>query len=702
MSFTINYNSLEKLYADQLMLINKIKFTFREIDLLACIVHNRGEKKIASLLSISPRTVSTHVGNIMSKLGAGSKDQIIDFIENSGKLPLLKEYYLHIRIRSNFEKQLAKIGAYINKNKVIIYCHRDDILAIDSQFLQSIQRHLKLANVLLLENVPNGSESIDYFALSKITKENYYNDLFKGLSEILQPTILDDTVGEFAAVMARIQDEYMGKAPESDSELDKDEQEGKVKLSSRATILASLGFLLVIAAFFIYGPSVSQDEEKTAVSYAKAPEIIKDLEELLLELLKDGKFTSVIITPEQAKKNHSQNSLIKKVEKLLDHKTMKDVQSYFDNTEMSSNFLTSYLYNLQALATYYMFNLHDGDRAREILLYGKELAERYINNRSNIKSDFAELQDNEILSELQIVSDLPQIYTRIIYSLARTYVYSGTSIIEGKKYFDLAKHLGKQLGLFEGYLSDISGILVIEQALASIEIKEGKVDLAAKRLKQTISAFKLMQNYSQSYILDYKPGAKVQKTIIPKESLYNRFECTSQIITNYNLLLSITKNKQEIHQYIQEISRHLGGDNALTGGVSKAANQISARKLANLYNKLGNLTIKLWLIKEKESIEVNIEPLIQNIASLLAINPESDLLNFAETIFTQAKSLSRNSEFTKADAYKGLTDVYQLKLEEGGSALSGIKLQELEAKLNSAIEKSKLINKQLRRLSVKE
>jgi DNA-binding CsgD family transcriptional regulator len=287
MSFTINYNSLEKLYADQLMLINKIKFTFREIDLLACIVHNRGEKKIASLLSISPRTVSTHVGNIMSKLGAGSKDQIIDFIENSGKLPLLKEYYLHIRIRSNFEKQLAKIGAYINKNKVIIYCHRDDILAIDSQFLQSIQRHLKLANVLLLENVPNGSESIDYFALSKITKENYYNDLFKGLSEILQPTILDDTVGEFAAVMARIQDEYKGKAPESDSELDKDEQEGKVKLSSRATILASLGFLLVIAAFFIYGPSVSQDEEKTAVSYAKAPEIIKDLEELLLELLKD-------------------------------------------------------------------------------------------------------------------------------------------------------------------------------------------------------------------------------------------------------------------------------------------------------------------------------------------------------------------------------------------------------------------------------
>ena len=99
MAFNTSYKRKYELYKEHLATIKGIKFTFREIDILVCIVHNRGEKKIASMLSISPRTVSVHVYNVMNKLACNSKDQIIDFIESSGKLPLFREYYLHLLFR---------------------------------------------------------------------------------------------------------------------------------------------------------------------------------------------------------------------------------------------------------------------------------------------------------------------------------------------------------------------------------------------------------------------------------------------------------------------------------------------------------------------------------------------------------------------------------------------------------------------------
>ena len=88
----------QKIYSKYLGLVETIKFTSREIDIIACILHNRGEKKIANLLSISPRTVSSHVHNIMLKCQSHSKDGIIDFIERSGKRGYLKEYYVELLI----------------------------------------------------------------------------------------------------------------------------------------------------------------------------------------------------------------------------------------------------------------------------------------------------------------------------------------------------------------------------------------------------------------------------------------------------------------------------------------------------------------------------------------------------------------------------------------------------------------------------
>jgi DNA-binding CsgD family transcriptional regulator len=62
------------LYNQYLNTISNIYFTYREIDVIACVLHNRGEKKIASLLNVSPRTVGTHIRNILQKLAKGTRE----------------------------------------------------------------------------------------------------------------------------------------------------------------------------------------------------------------------------------------------------------------------------------------------------------------------------------------------------------------------------------------------------------------------------------------------------------------------------------------------------------------------------------------------------------------------------------------------------------------------------------------------------
>ena len=56
MMLEINYHKKREIYDEHLKVINDVKFTYREIDVVACILHQRGEKKMASLLSISPLT----------------------------------------------------------------------------------------------------------------------------------------------------------------------------------------------------------------------------------------------------------------------------------------------------------------------------------------------------------------------------------------------------------------------------------------------------------------------------------------------------------------------------------------------------------------------------------------------------------------------------------------------------------------------
>lgn len=74
--------------------INGVKFTSREMDLLACIFGGRTPKKIAQLLSLSPRTVENYTYKIMLKIQCNSRECVIDFLERSDQATFLKNRYL--------------------------------------------------------------------------------------------------------------------------------------------------------------------------------------------------------------------------------------------------------------------------------------------------------------------------------------------------------------------------------------------------------------------------------------------------------------------------------------------------------------------------------------------------------------------------------------------------------------------------------
>ena len=55
--------------------INGIRFTPKEIDVIACITNSRGDKKTAAILGIAPSTVATHIQNIFNKISANSREE---------------------------------------------------------------------------------------------------------------------------------------------------------------------------------------------------------------------------------------------------------------------------------------------------------------------------------------------------------------------------------------------------------------------------------------------------------------------------------------------------------------------------------------------------------------------------------------------------------------------------------------------------
>jgi DNA-binding CsgD family transcriptional regulator len=158
-----NYLDINKIiYENELQWIGNIKLTIREVDVMACMIYGRSGQNISSLLSISSKTVSAHIYNIRMKLGYIPKDHIIDFIEKSGKLQILKQYYYFLIIKKLFDNNLLKIAEITRNTKVLCILNYIELDCTQKKTLDQIKKDLAIVGIIL-EEKQNISLEIKYY-----------------------------------------------------------------------------------------------------------------------------------------------------------------------------------------------------------------------------------------------------------------------------------------------------------------------------------------------------------------------------------------------------------------------------------------------------------------------------------------------------------------------------------------------------------
>jgi DNA-binding CsgD family transcriptional regulator len=158
-----------------------INFTSREIDVIACILGGRAPKKIASFLSIAPRTVEIHIRNIMLKIGCNSRESIIDFIEKSTKLEEFKKHYFFLLVNLAFTKELKKISVPAKEKNIncLFFYYKEQ--RIKRGLINDLEDHFNLIGIKVT---------------SKIWEKNKTNNFINNNNEQYPPThiiyVVDD------------------------------------------------------------------------------------------------------------------------------------------------------------------------------------------------------------------------------------------------------------------------------------------------------------------------------------------------------------------------------------------------------------------------------------------------------------------------------------------------------------------------------
>lgn len=656
-------NKHDEIYIKYLTTINGIRFTSREADILSCIVCTRGEKKIASICSISPKTVNVHIYNIMNKLQCNSREQIVDFTEKSGTSKIFREYYSHLLARHSFELSLSKISKLIAKDT--IWNVNISEQPQDEQIYKYIEKDLSFAGIKLLYVHKNSKDVLD---ITKIRLDHYYEDIISLFIDSLPKEKLDVIISEFKDNL--LSTKKLSTGPIIPPPLPSD----KLSLLKAPLYTLLKKYYVFVLAIIITTATIAHIQTSYVGRFDKTSmeNAIKDMQ-TFIEISKTDNFTANNIDKEQVTKNQS---LIKKVEKLSNYRNMKSIQDYLAKAEMPPELVLSYMHALQALASYYMYNQHNGNKAEEILLHAKYVAENYVNKRNNLPLVFSKLQPEEILSEMQIIKCLPQLYTRVLYSLGRTTIYT-KGFDNGLKYFETSKYLGTKLGLFEGYLSDTSGILALEMRK---ELDVTKPESEAARLRNLLSSFENIQKNNNTYILDYNPNLENQKLITPSTDKYNIMCCHNNILSVYSNLILIDKPDDLVKDDI-EIAR-------IAHEASLVIEHSAQRQRAFFYNIIATNIVSLFDRGHKNTASAKE-------ASKMIGSKYIDDLDTALNLYELAKSISREADYTKADAYDGASKVLQKKMEITSLSESE-KLQILE-KINDYQSSRDAINKALSR-----
>ena len=498
----------ENLFLNHFKKIGDINFTLREIDIIACIINNRGDKKIAFLLSISPRTVSTHVRNIMLKLNCNSKESIIDFVEKFGKTKIFRQYYAELLSEASFNNYLAKIKKLLNNSEITIdIITKESAIAKNIPLLQQLKKHLALANIVLEINsvtekskstsktvqldlyLENSSENISLI-FNKNSKsktidfrdeDNYYFLVTELLSSIIDKSDINKINDEF------IRDSQSILASDADFVISE-----KIISETRQYIIKPnrfgiLIFLIIGGCIFFY---INLGSLKRKIITSTGTE---DINKTMPKFFEDLSVRN--LTKEEAEKNYG---IIKQFDHIVKEIISGQIQAYFNGNILPPSGIVNCLYNLNAISSYALFKEHDAEKAIKLLNYAKTLAENYVLIRSKLVIDFDKLTPAEIYTELSIIQDLPEMYTITLYFLGRSFIYQ-KNIEYAEKYFKLSKALGNKLELFEEVLSVINGLVIIKTDQANIDIKKGNYQDAEENINECINTYEDMQQDSKVY-----------------------------------------------------------------------------------------------------------------------------------------------------------------------------------------------------------
>lgn len=614
-----HYSKVDEIYKNHLMSISNIKFTSREADVIACVVTNRSDKKIAYILSISPKTVQAHMYNLMNKLGCNSRDSIIDFIEKNGLLKVVREYYCHLMIRSEFYKLLESSKNFITNNEV--YFDRDKSLLIDASHLKIILKHLEKINIKLISTKTN--DSID---LSCISKENYYLDFVNLLKKLVNNnSSWNETLSKFLDIYNTTKNSSEVKVITSQK------NNKKQNISSKYIIVIVIILLSIISIALLNFTSFETTEPQK-------------LDSILIEIKK------LKISPNNLDKKLAQINIsnIKKIEKIL-HPESDEIITLFSDVTLSNEDISYFVNFANTLAAYYTFHENSGVKARKLLNNTKTILENYINSRKHQKINFAELSVDEIPSEFEYFDHFPELYTSTIYMLGRSYLYD-KMYDKSIEYLKFSHKLGEKLNLFESYLSMRNGIYLIEMIKAEKLLSDGKITDTLTILRDLKVKYKNLLNDKSKYILNYTPNKSItQEYIYPSNEIINIVACTSKIIKCLIFIIKYSNSNKEIMNALDEIEYYIS-NNKNPNGLFSILYKTNSRHIADIYIIIGKLFLNLSLKN------INSPKILKLVKDKFSIT-SNDYLEISEILFKMAKSKSKRTDFTKQDAIKALEEI---------------------------------------------
>ena len=639
MTISNSYDARWLLYLSINEVIENLKITFREMDVISCIICNRSEKKISAILGIEPKTVNVHVQNITSKLRCSSKDQIIDFIENLGfnyKILLQQQYYTHLLIENLFKTQIKEVSKQVGDKSPSVNL-LDNNLQV--KFIKKLKKDLSLIGIKIDKNSNN---------LISIDKDNYYLSFFQSIEQLLALNIN----------IRHIKDEFTSKLAKIINPVDNYKIYPAIYILKYIKFNKSYLLGIILLLFIILGTFIYYNNRFKITS----AEIENNLAKFMAEFSADN------VTFDQIQKNHD---LIEQVDNYLQSKA---VRHYFKVANPTK--LLNFLYCLHALASYYAVHNHDGIKARQMMLVAQDLAKNYIVQHNKVAPSFEKINKEEMYHELAIIKGLPEIYAKITYVIGRSYIYSNQEKIqEALEYFELARYLGNKTNIFEGYLSSRSGIAIVKSFQAQQYIAEKKFTEAKSIISKSIALYKELKQDDKEYISEYQPGANNTKTIIPINDNYNQLECAEKLVRYYTMLIKISDNIDDKNSYMAEIANEfISSSNDV--GILQRLDKLSPRKRAMSYNNLG----EVLLIAYSNQLNYNLlrRAVIDEIKELNVSS--TDDFKLIEDIFPLSCKLSRNTEFAKADSYNGLIKLYTIKLKQRYDQNLKDKITQLERK----------------------